>query len=93
MDFNLLTPDQVQRLTGAMNSPLTWAETFILLPRSNFAGELFKANFVQKTLLSTTKRKIIVCVHRRAGKTYGIIMRMLYYALTRSNFRDYSRSA
>jgi hypothetical protein len=76
-----LTPAQIQLWRAVLQDPVLWAAAHIRLPGEE---EYFKPNYVQKKILSGETRKVVICVHRRAGKTYGLIIKALYNMFTRN---------
>lgn len=64
-DINNLTPETKAAFLKARESPLQFAETFLLDPKS---GKPFKAMHPQKLILGSKKRDIWACMSRRSGK-------------------------
>ena len=66
MDFNKeLDPDIVNKFNEARTSALKFAENFLIDPVQDAP---FRATYPQKFILSSKKRDVWICVHRRAGK-------------------------
>lgn len=77
-----LTPQERLYLTKIAQDPKSWAELFITLPRT---GEKFVANYVQRLIFKSKKRKRLVLIHRRGGKTAGGIIYILWKCFTTPN--------
>lgn len=72
-------PTTVEEMEKVLASPYLWAETYLTNPK---IGTPFKANIIQERILSAQHRHNILRVHRRAGKSYGLVILTLYYAIT-----------
>lgn len=70
-----LTPAQLQHLRELSSHPLSWAETFLIEPKT---GERFRANYVQRRILSARARDVWVCTHRRGGKCVSGDVRIIH---------------
>lgn len=79
--FASLDPETVRRVT---TEPLAWAETFLVTPVQK---EPFKANYVQHQILGSKKRINVIRVHRRAGKTFSMVILALYYVIMYENIK------
>ena len=64
--------------TTVYDSPLAWSERFLRNPKD---GTPFDANFLQRQILVTPHRRNVIRVHRRAGKTYSMIILCLYWSM------------
>lgn len=76
-----LSKDDQKVAKTIMNDPVVWASKFVKLP----SGEYFKPSFVQDKIFSASKNKVVVCVHRRAGKTYALAIIVLWLLFTHPN--------
>ena len=84
IDLNNLTPEIKQKLREINASPLIWAETFLKSPNPQPVRP-FKANFIQRRVMTSEAHDLWICVQRRGGKSYGIIPILLWHAITRLN--------
>lgn len=75
--------DQVLAAAQIMADPKAWAETFLVTPTT---GQRFRANFIQNRILTSNHRFNVIRVHRRGGKSYGMAVLALFYALTQPSF-------
>lgn len=67
-----------------MESPIRWAETFLIEPTT---GELFKANYVERTILSAKGPWVVIRVPRRQGKTYSLAVLTLWSVVVNPNYQ------
>lgn len=74
--FASIDPQQAIKI---VSDPALWAEAFLKVPDT---GDQLKINHVQKLILASNRRFIVVRVHRRAGKSYTFAILALYHALT-----------
>lgn len=81
MDINVskLKPDEIAAYFKILNDPVLWAETFLYNPED---GTPFKANPVQRKILSARSQRTVVRVHRRAGKSYMLAVFAMWYTAT-----------
>lgn len=79
IDISKLGKDELKVYIDILNDPIKWSETFLLNPEDETP---FRVNPVQKHILGSKSQKTVVRVHRRAGKSYGLTVYALWYALT-----------
>jgi len=73
-------PDTVLHI---LDSPLQWAENFLIEPNTN---ELFKANTVERTILSAKGEWVVIRVPRRQGKSYSLAVLILWSVILHPNY-------
>jgi len=62
-------------LARILENPLLWAEAILKDPGS---GENFVANHVERLILTAKEPRVVVRVHRRAGKSYSLSILALW---------------
>jgi len=67
--------EDVRKLGEILSSPLLWAEAFLKDPAS---GENFKANYLERRILSCNEKRIVIRAHRRGGKSYSMAVLALW---------------
>lgn len=65
MSTSNYTPEEIQKLASIIKSPLLWAEAVLKDPES---GNPFKANYIERLILSSKSRRNVIRCHRRGGK-------------------------
>ena len=71
-----------EEVADILSSPLRFSEAFFVTPTTL---EPFRANYVQRQILSSEHNFNVIRVHRRAGKSYAFSILALYYCLVRRN--------
>jgi hypothetical protein len=81
IDFSKLSASEIKIYMDILEDPIRWGETFLINPDT---GEALRANHVQRKMLGAAKRgrKVVARVHRRGGKSYGLMWFALWYAQT-----------
>jgi replicative DNA helicase len=70
--------DEVRKLGKVLSSPLSWSEAFLRDPAS---GQPFKANYLERKILSCDEKRVVVRAHRRGGKSYSMAVLALWSAV------------
>jgi hypothetical protein len=78
------TQQDLQNLAKIISDPISWAEWLL---RDPVSGEKFKANFVQKQILSRKERRVVLRVSRRTGKTISLTILALWAASVNKNYQ------
>lgn len=79
-----LNKQDIQDLIEVFSSPLSWAEAFLHDPNT---GNLFKANYVQRKILTAKGPWVVIRVPRRQGKSYSLSVLALWACLVHSNYK------
>jgi len=79
-----LDPEDLSEVVDILSSPLRWAETFLRDPNTD---TLFKANYVQKKILTNDSRWLVVRVPRRQGKSYSLAVICIWACVVHSNYK------
>jgi hypothetical protein len=65
----------LSKIAKILESPLLWAEAILKDPES---GEPFVANYVERLVLGSNEKRVVIRVHRRAGKSYSLAILSLW---------------
>lgn len=79
IDVNKLTSTELEAYLSIINNVELFAETFMVNPKT---GEPMALNYVQRKMLFTDSLLNAIRVHRRAGKSFGLVIYAIWYALT-----------
>jgi hypothetical protein len=74
---------ELDELLEIVEDPLRWAETFLIEPTS---GKPFKANYVERKILSAKGPWVVLRIPRRQGKSYSLAILALWAATTKQNY-------
>lgn len=79
IDIKKLKPTEVAAYARIVTDVRLWAEAFLMNPDNE---QPFRLNHVQHQMLKPGKIKKVIRIHRRGGKSYGLAILALWYALT-----------
>lgn len=79
LDISKLKPEELNAYAAIVSDVRLWAEAFLINPEKETP---FKLNNSQKLMLAPGKLKKVLRMHRRCGKSYGLAVLALWYALT-----------
>lgn len=79
---NVLRAASLSTLGSIVNDPISWAETMLIHPET---GKAFKANTIQRRILSSKYKRNAIRVHRRAGKTQALAVITLHAMTIKKN--------
>lgn len=79
MDIPYFDQFDSDELLSVVSNPISFAEAFLVLPTTQ---EPVHINYVEAKILSSTHRRNVVRVHRRAGKSYSLSILALYHCIT-----------
>lgn len=78
-DITKLSKKELEQFAKIVADPALWCQVFLVNPKTN---EPMRCNYVQTVLFKKMGVRTVIRVHRRAGKSFALMMYALWYAMT-----------